>query len=242
MSQLIKAEGYKFRQEKSVWIISVILIACACISIFTNVYDSAEDTFANLGKDAMILYLACAVYAGLSIADEFENRTVIHIIAFGYSRLQFMLAKLLHYFGGCALIAILYLVVSAVIAAIALGLETSLPMLVCHIAWCLLAGAPIYFCMAMFFFLFVILVRKGTLAIAGSVSFSILSVVFSNKAYFSRPLPERSWLRLLPAIQLPQIYEGSVVLSDYLFTCIISAAGISLLFFVCAVLIRKAEL
>ena len=242
MSQLIKAEVYKFRQEKSVWIISVILIACACISIFTNVYASAEDTFANLGKDAMILYLACAIYAGLSIADEFGNRTVIHIIAFGYSRLQFMLAKLLHYFGGCALIAILYLAISTVIAAIVLGLDTSMPMLVCHIIWCLLVGSPIYFCMAMFFFMFVIIMQKGTLAIAGSISFSILSVVFSNKAYFSRPLPERSWLRLLPAIQLPQIYEGSFVLSDYLLTCIISTVGIILLFFICSVFIRKIEL
>lgn len=242
MRQLIKAEFYKFRHEKSIWIMSAILIACACVSIFTNVYTSAEDTFENLGKDAVILYLACAIYAGITISDEFGNRTVIHIIAFGYSRLQFMLAKLIHYLAGCALIAILYLIVSTAIAALILGLETALSILTCHVIWCILISFPIYFCMVMFSFVFAILMQKGTLAIASSISFSILSVVFTNKAYFSQPLPEQSCLRLLPTIQLPQIYDGSFILSDYLLTCIISAIGIALAFFVCAVFIRKSEL
>jgi len=40
MKRLMKAELYKFGHEKSVWIISAVLIACACISIFTQVYVS----------------------------------------------------------------------------------------------------------------------------------------------------------------------------------------------------------
>lgn len=64
MKRLMKAELYKFGHEKSVWIISAVLIACACISIFTQVYASAEDAFTNLGIDVMVLYLACAIYAG----------------------------------------------------------------------------------------------------------------------------------------------------------------------------------
>ena len=51
MKRLMKAELYKFGHEKSVWIISAVLIACACISIFTQVYASAENAFTNLGKD-----------------------------------------------------------------------------------------------------------------------------------------------------------------------------------------------
>ena len=95
MKRLMKAELYKFGHEKSVWIISAVLIACACISIFTQVYASAENAFTNLGKDVMVLYLACAIYAGVSFADEFNNRTIIHIIAHGYSRMQFLMAKLI---------------------------------------------------------------------------------------------------------------------------------------------------
>jgi len=48
MKRLMKAELYKFGHEKSVWIISAVLIACACISIFTQVYASAENAFTNL--------------------------------------------------------------------------------------------------------------------------------------------------------------------------------------------------
>lgn len=105
MKRLMKAELYKFGHEKSVWIISAVLIACACISIFTQVYASAENAFTNLGKDVMVLYLACAIYAGVSFADEFNNRTIIHIIAHGYSRMQFLMAKLIHYLLGCLLIS-----------------------------------------------------------------------------------------------------------------------------------------
>ena len=117
MKRLMKAELYKFGHEKSVWIISAVLIACACISIFTQVYASAENAFTNLGKDVMVLYLACAIYAGVSFADEFNNRTIIHIIAHGYSRMQFLMAKLIHYLLGCLLIILAYLTISTGIAA-----------------------------------------------------------------------------------------------------------------------------
>ena len=65
MKRLMKAELYKFGHEKSVWIISAVLIACACISIFTQVYPNAENAFTNLGKDVMVLYLACGPPMGL---------------------------------------------------------------------------------------------------------------------------------------------------------------------------------
>lgn len=132
MKRLMKAELYKFQHEKSVWAISGVLIACACISIFTKVYSYAEDTFVNLGKGVMVLYLACAIYAGVSLADEFTNQTVFHIIACGYSRLQFLLAKVIHYLLGCLLIIISYLVVSTAIATAALGLRASALALIKH--------------------------------------------------------------------------------------------------------------
>lgn len=98
----MKAELYKFGHEKSVWIISAVLIACACISIFTQVYASAENAFTNLGKDVMVLYLACAIYAGVSFADEFNNRTIIHInlhsFRFAQSQIAMKVAELLFYF------------------------------------------------------------------------------------------------------------------------------------------------
>jgi len=242
MKRLMKAELYKFQHEKSVWAISGVLIACACISIFTNVYSCAEDAFAYLGKDVMVLYLACAIYAGISFADEFANRTIFHIIVCGYSRLQFLLAKAIHYLLGCLLIVISYLVVSTVIATAALGIRASVLALIKHMVCSLLAGLPLYFAMAMIFFLFVIVTRKGTLAMAGSVSFSILFVVFTNKAYFAQAFPEQSWLRLLPTMQLSMIYDGSLRLDDYLLTFLLSLVVIIVIFSACIILIRRVEL
>ncbi len=78
--------------------------------------------------------------------------------------------------------------------------------------------------------------------IAGSVSFSILFVVFTNKAYFAQAFPEQSWLRLLPTMQLSMIYDGSLILVDYLFTLLLSLVAIVVIFFACIILIHRVEL
>ena len=242
MKRLMKAELYKFRHEKSVWIISAVLIACACISIFTQVYASAEDTFANLGKDVMVLYLACAIYAGVSFADEFSNRTIIHIIAHGYSRIQLLLAKVIHYLFGCILVILAYLTISTGIAVAALGMSTPVSVFIVHIVCSIFGGLPFYFVIAMVFFLFVIATRKGTLSIAGSVPFAILFVVFTNKAYSAQAFPEQSWLRFFPNIQLSMLYNGSLIFTDYLIAVSLAVIFSIVIFAVCIFVIQKTEL
>lgn len=121
MMYLIKAELYKFKKDISVWIISFILVCCASISIFTEVYSSAENTVLNLGKDSMILILACAIYVGFSCTDGFTNRTVIYAITYGNRRLQILLAKYFRYIFGCTIIIITYMSVSMVISFFGTG-------------------------------------------------------------------------------------------------------------------------
>lgn len=122
----MKAELYKFKKDISVWIISFILVCCASISIFTEVYSSAENTVLNLGKDSVILILACAIYVGFSCTDDFTNRTVIYAITYGNRRLQILLAKYFCYIFGCTIIIISYMFVSMVISFLALGTEITL--------------------------------------------------------------------------------------------------------------------
>ena len=176
MKRLMKAELYKFGHEKSVWIISAVLIACACISIFTQVYASAENAFTNLGKDVMVLYLACAIYAGVSFADEFNNRTIIHISAHGYSRMQFLMAKLIHYLLGCLLIIIAYLTISNGLAAPVLGTSSSASDFVGPILYKLLRGLPFFVCMTMDFFFLVMVPRNGAFDIVGIVYFCLMFI------------------------------------------------------------------
>lgn len=191
----------------------------------------------------MKLMLACAFsYAGVSFADEFNNRTIIHIIAHGYSRMQFLMAKLIHYLLGCLLIILAYLTISTGIAAAVLGTSTPASVFIGHILYNILRGLPFYFVMTMVFFFFVIVTRKGALAIAGSVSSAILFVVFTNKAYSAQAFPEQSWLRLLPNIQLSMLYDGSLIFTDYLIAIALSVISSIIIFTVCIAIIRKTEL
>ncbi len=51
MRYLLRAELFKVKKDVSLWVIPTILICCACISIFTGVYTSAENACLCLGKD-----------------------------------------------------------------------------------------------------------------------------------------------------------------------------------------------
>ena len=50
MRNLMKAELYKLKKDMTVWVISLVLVCCAGISIFTGIYDSVENMVLNLGK------------------------------------------------------------------------------------------------------------------------------------------------------------------------------------------------
>lgn len=242
MMYLMKAELYQFKKDISVWIISFILICCAGISIFTEVYSSAENTVLNLGKDSMILILACAVYVGFSCTDDFTNRTVIYAITYGNRRLQILLVKYCRYILGCTIIIITYMSVSTVISFLALGTDSTLPYLFMYAVKSLFLSLPLFWVIATIFFFLAIITRKSTLAMGISVACSIIGVVFTNKAYFSMRQPDNSLLRLSPIIQIPMVYEQAISAYDYTNTIIISIFIMFILLLVGSAIFNKAEL
>ena len=242
MMYLMKAELYKFKKDISVWIISFILICCASISIFTEVYSSAENTVLNLGKDSMILILACAVYVGFSCTDDFTNRTVIYAITYGNRRLQILLAKYCRYIFGCTIIIITYMSVSMVISFLVLGAGSTLPCLFMYAVKSLFLSSPLFWEIATIFFFFAIITRKSTMAMGISVACSIIGVVFTNKAYFSMQQPDNSLLRFSPIIQIPMIYEQALSAYDYTNTIIISIFIMFILLLVGSTIFNKVEL
>lgn len=242
MMYLMKAELYKFKKDISVWIISLILICCASISIFTEVYSNAENTVLNLGKDSMILILACAIYVGFSCTDDFTNRTVIYAITYGNRRLQILLAKYCRYIFGCTIIIISYMSVSMMISFLALGTEITLPCLFMYAVKSLFLSLPLFWVIATIFFFFAIITRKSTMAMGISVACSIIGVVFTNKAYFSMQQPDNSLLRFSPVVQIPMIYEQTLSACDYKSTSIISILIVTIVLLVGAVIFNKVEL
>ncbi len=242
MRYLIKAEFYKFKKGNSVCFILVVLFCCACISIFTGVYSSAENTFLNLAKDYMILILACAIYAGISLTNEFSNRTIIHIIVYGNKRFWIVISKNLHYLAGCTVIIVLYLVTTTVISIPILGMEGSLLNFIWYIFISILLSLPLYWVVIELFFLIGMAARNGVITMGISVFFSIMSVVFLNKVYSAVQAPETSLLRYLPIIQLPKIAEGSVSMSDYQITLGFSILAFFLIILASIIIINEAEL
>ncbi len=242
MMYLMKAELFKFKKDISVWIISFLLICCASISIFTNVYSSAENTVLNLGKDSMILILACAVYVGFSCTDDFTNRTVIYAITYGNRRLQILLAKYCRYILGCTIIIISYMSVSMMISLFALGTEFMLPGLFVYAVKSLFLSLPLFWVISTIFFFFAIITRKSTVAMGISVASSIIGVVFTNKAYFSMQQPDNSLLRFSPVLQISMIYEQTLSAYDYKSTIIISIFTVIIVLLAGSAVFNQAEL
>lgn len=242
MMCLMKAELYKFKRDISVWIISLTLICCAGISIFTGVYTSVENAVLNLGKDYMAFILAFAVYAGFSCTDDFTNGTVIYAITYGNKRFQILLVKCCRYILGCTVIIVSNMAITTTVSLLALATETALPALLIYAVKSLFLSLPLFWMIAVIFFFFAIITRKSTMTMGISVACSIIGVVFTNKAYFSVQQPGISLLRFSPIVQLPMIYEQTLSACDYRSTIIISIFIVSVILSVGSVIFNQAEL
>ena len=242
MRNLMKAELYKLKKDMAVWAISLVLVCCAGISIFTGVYDSVENMVLNLGKESMILILACAIYAGFSCTDDFTDRTIIYSVTYGNKRFHILLVKGCRYILGCTAIIISYMALSMIVSLPVLETGISLPDLIIYVAKSLILSLPLYWAAAMIFFVIAMVSRKASMTMGISVAGSILGVVFTNKAYSSALIPDKSLLRLFPTIQIPMIYEKTFVSSDYQMTLVFAIFIIMIMVLVSSVILNRAEL
>ncbi|MDE5748042.1 MAG: hypothetical protein K2I21_10745, partial [Acetatifactor sp.] len=162
MWNLMKAELYKFKKDIAVWVIALVLVCCAGISIFTGVYDSVENMVLNLGKESMVLILACAIYAGFSCTDDFTDRTIIYAVAYGNRRFHILLVKGCRYIIGCTAIIISYMAVSAIVSLTVLKTGVPLPDLAAYAVKSLILSLPLYWAVAMIFFAIAMVSRKAS--------------------------------------------------------------------------------
>lgn len=242
MMNLMKAELYKFKKDIPIWIISFTLICCASISIFTEVYSSAENAVLNLGKDSMALILACAIYVGFSCTDDFTNRTIINAITYGNRRSQILLVKCCRYILGCTMIIISYMTVSMLISFLALETESTFYHLFMYTVKSILLSLPLFWVISVIFFFFAIITRKSAMAMGISVACSIMGVVFTNKFYFSMQQSDNCLLRFSPVIQIPLIYEQTFSACDYKSAVILSIFIASIVLVASSIIFNKAEL
>ena len=242
MRNLMKTELYKLKKDMTVWVISLVLVCCAGISIFTRVYDSVENMVLNLGKDSMVLILACAIYAGFSCTDDFTDRTIIYAVTYGNKRFHILLVKCCRYILGCTAIIISYMVVSMMTSLLVMKTEITLSDLIIYALKSVILSLPLYWVVAMIFFSFAMAARKAPVTMGISVASAILGVVFTNKAYSSALIPGQSLLRFLPTIQISMIYEKTLSLCDYQMALIFSIFIVMVMLLVDFVILNRAEL
>ena len=242
MRNLMKAELCKLKKDMAVWVISLVLVCCAGISIFTGVYVSVENMVLNLGKESMILILACAIYAGFSCTNDFTDRTIIYAVTCGNRRFHILLVKGCRYVLGCTAIIISYMALSMIVSLPVLETGISLPDLIAYAAKSIILSLPVYWAVAMIFFTIAMAARKASVTMGISVAASILGVVFTNKAYSSAPIPDRSLLRLFPTIQIPMIYGKTFSSFDYRMALVFSIFIIMIMLLVGSVIFNRAEL
>lgn len=241
MYNLFKVELYKLFKDRSVWVILLVLTVCSSISIFTGTYYSADNAFSSLSKDIMPLLFSLSIYSALSLYKEYQYRTVMHYVVSGHKRLLIIISQFVRYFMGCVILMFLYPLLSVVIACCVIGYETTLLALFVRVLKIILMQLPLFISFISLFFMIVIVVQKGVLAMGISVASTIIIVVFTNKLYFSSDTTASPVIELLPTIQL-QMISSNVINNKYILSCFVSMMISGILFVLAYKVFNKMEI
>ncbi len=124
MFNLLKAERYKLKYDKLLFIISAMIFLFGVNNFFLQNVTSGKMAFIQDTINYIALF-AFAAYAGMSIGGDFSRRTIHKLVMAGHSRVSVIVSKLISYFVGCS---ILYLFCTAVVTipySIAMGWGTA---------------------------------------------------------------------------------------------------------------------
>lgn len=242
MVKLVKAEIYKFSNSISLWLILFVLTAFASISIFTGVYNSAENVLFNMSKDIMVPILACAVYGGLTLCNDFSDGTIMHYIVSGFKRSQVILIKYVCYLLSCIILITIYFWIVNGLGFVMLGTEFGLAKFVDDLCKYLRSSLIFYLCISSTFFLISVILRRGSLAVSLSVAYAIMDVVITNKAYYDDSLNKSRLLNLSPVIRLEFISDIYDEISIMKKGILVSAAWLVIVYILSCFIAERVEL
>lgn len=226
MKTTLKVEFEKFINMHALWVIFAVLLSSSCISIFTNVYKDNPTLIHSLCADCMIFLIAGGIYAGLSISCDFTNGFIRHYLVSGNKRIHILLAKYIHYICGCAILLILYPLLSLGISILYHG-SSDAGALFYEMAKTILLTLPFYYSLFTIFFMIAILTKKDGITMGIAIPFSILIVVFTQ-----RFLPNVTFLQYTPIIQIQEVVSHMTHMQDYLIALLCSLAMIIISLFI----------
>lgn len=226
MINLLKAELYKFKRNFYIWIVLLVMLLCYFPSLFGNTSSTFEVLIKNIEKDVMVILIALSIYSGLTLSNDFSNRTIMHYVSAGHRRSQIIISKFLNFYLTCIIIIVLYFTMILIFSSFIMSFPiwSNISILVCA----LIKSVVLYSGFMGMFFLISILSRRGTVSMGICITFSILAVVVSNILYIS---PDSIW-RINPLIQLQSSNSMSfdIAISSFISILILIA---SLLISIC---------
>lgn len=213
MNNLLKAELYKTKKNFYIWIVLLIMLLCYLPSLFGNNSSTFEVLIKSVEKDIMVILIALSIYSGLTISNDFSNRTIMHYVSGGHKRSHIIISKFLNFYLTSILIIVLYFTMILILSSLIL----SFPFLtnISILTYSLVKLVILYSGFIGMFFLVSILARKGTVSMGITITLSILMVVVSNRLYTGF---DSMW-RINPLIQLQ---SSNSILFDFIVSSIIS--------------------
>lgn len=207
-----------------------------------GVYSSAENVLFNMSRDIMVPILACAVYGGLTLCNDFSDGTIMHYIVSGFKRSRVILIKYVCYLLSCIILITAYYWIVNSLGFFMLGTEFGLAKFVDDLCKYLRNSLMFYLCIASNFFLISVILRRGSLAVSLSVTFAIMDVVFTNKAYYNDTLNKSILLDLSPVIRLEFISEIYNKMSVMKKGILFSVVWLVIVYILSCFIVEKVEL
>jgi ABC-2 type transport system permease protein len=126
MNNLIKAEWFKLRKDRSFWTLIWILVAIALLYTADSIYDGdykLDVLYANdmLSLNFQVMQLIPCILAGFFISGEYTVGTMKSIVSSGNSRMRVYLSKLSVFTIGAIILSVLLPIVMMLACGIYVG-------------------------------------------------------------------------------------------------------------------------
>ena len=220
MYNLLKSELYKLKYSKELKLTLLLICILGAITIYFHGNPTGRENLLDESTQIFSL-IACAIFAGMFIGNEFSKRTIFHLIVSGHSRVSVLSSKFLSYLIGCIIIIVSNIIINGGLYTIFYGWSVPFnkPELIFTITY-ILINILFSLCIASIVFIIPFIIRDRTMATVTSAFimglFLTLSQVFwlnttLNIANGTKDIKTISTVGIIIAIPIIVILTGNLL-------------------------------
>ena len=160
----LKSELYRLKYSKELKSTLLLIGILGTITIYFHGNPTGRENLLD-ESTAIFSLIACAIFAGMFIGNEFSKRTIFHLIVSGHNRFSVLSSKFLSYLIGCVIIIISNLVINGGIYTIfySWGVPFNKSELIFTITY-ILFNILFSLCIASIVFIIPLIIRDGTMS------------------------------------------------------------------------------